>query len=106
MRFCPRNPRENLQTLIYIDHVYSIHHPLYIKDNLPRVKVRESLGHLGQIFYKPLIIKVLNVSKKCPRRGFLLDHLDHQLSRSWQYQIPCVINTAFQKGHVAYVVIA
>ena len=79
MRFCPRNPRENLQTLIYIDHVYSIHHPLYIKDNHPRVKVRKVLDLLSQKSHKPLIIKVLGVDKMWTRRGFLLDHLVHQL---------------------------
>ena len=43
---------------------------IYIKDNLPRVKVRESLGHLGHWLYKYLIINYLGVAKKVAKKGF------------------------------------
>ena len=77
---CPRRKRQN--SYIYrscIQYTSSI----YIKDNPLRVKVRESLGHLGQWRRKVLIINELSASKKCPRRGFA----------SWTSWTPAILGT-------------
>ena len=43
---------------------------IYIKDNLLRVKVTESLGHLVHTHHKCLIINYLSVAKKVAKKGF------------------------------------
>ena len=65
---------------------YTYASSLYIRDTALRVKVRESLDHLDQKSHKSLIINDLSVDKMWSRRGFLLDHLDHQLlERGFSY---------------------
>ena len=62
--------KRKLRNLYIYASSYMHSSSLYIRDTALHVKVRESLGHLGQWLYKSLIINDLSVSKKCPRRGF------------------------------------
>ena len=62
--------KRKLRNLYVYASTYMHSSSLYIGDTALRVKVRESLGHLGQWRRKVLIINELSVSKKCPRRGF------------------------------------
>ena len=62
--------KRKLRNLTYMHlHIYIIY-AIYIKDTPLRVKVTESLDHLGQWYYKSLIINYLSVDKKWSRRGF------------------------------------
>ena len=70
LRSCVQVSKRKLRNLYIYASTYMHSSSLYVKDNPPRVKVRESLGHLGQWRRKVLIINELSVSKKCPRRGF------------------------------------
>ena len=70
LRSCVQVSKRNRQTFYIYASTYMHSSSIYIKDNLPCVKVRESLGHLGQWRRKVLIINELSASKKRPRRGF------------------------------------
>ena len=87
-------------------HIYIIY-AIYIKDTPLRVKVTESLDHLGQWYYKSLIINYLSVVKKWSRRGFALDHLDHLPDLAgWLQQLNPVIvllDATHLQVHVAIV---
>ena len=70
LRSCVQVSKRNRQTFYIYASTY-MHSSSYIQgDKALRVKVRESLGHLGQWRRKVLIINELSASKKCPRRGF------------------------------------
>ena len=75
--------KRNRQTFYIYASTYMHSSSIYIKDNLPCVKVRESLGHLGRTYHKYLIINTLAASKKCPRRGFA----------SWTSWTPAILGT-------------
>ena len=83
LRSCVQESKRKTANL-YIDASTYMHSSSpYIKDNPLRVKVRESLGHLGRTYHKYLIINTLAASKKRPRRGFA----------SWTSWTPAILGT-------------
>ena len=76
--------KRNRHTFYIYTSSYTYASSIYIRDTPPRVKVRESLGHLGQWLYKSLIINYLSVDKKVVKKGFcvldILDSSHHQQS--------------------------
>ena len=62
--------KRNRHTFYIYASTYMHSSSIYIKDNLPRVKVRESLDHLSHWLYKYLIINYLGVAKKVAKKGF------------------------------------
>ena len=70
LRSCGQESKRKLRNLYIYASSYTYASSLYIRDTALRVKVRESLGHLGQWLYKYLIINYLSVDKKWTRRGF------------------------------------
>ena len=70
LRSCVQESKRKLLKLYIYASPYTYASSIYIKDNPLRVKVTESLGHLGQWRRKVLIINELSASKKRPRRGF------------------------------------
>ena len=70
LRSCVQVSKKKLRNLSIYASSYMHSSSIYIKDNPLRVKVTESLGHLGQWRRKVLIINELSASKKRPRRGF------------------------------------
>ena len=70
LRSCVQVSKRKLRNLYIYTSTYTYASSIYIRDTALHVKVRESLGHLGQWRHKVLTINELSASKKRPRRGF------------------------------------
>ena len=70
LRSCGQESKRKLRNLYIYASSYMHSSSIYIKDNLLRVKVTESLGHLSHWLYKCLIINYLSVAKKVAKKGF------------------------------------